>query len=79
MANQSEKLEREAGRTRAQLSETLDELRARMNPGQVIDQLIDYAQQMCERFIREEQEMANVFFEQLPAITRQYLREYAAP
>jgi ferritin-like metal-binding protein YciE len=36
-------------------------------------------QQMCERFIREEQEMANVFFEQLPAITRQYLREYAAP
>ena len=34
-------------------------------------------QQMCERFIREEQEMANVFFEQLPAITRQYLREYA--
>jgi ferritin-like metal-binding protein YciE len=36
-------------------------------------------QQMCERFIREEQEMANVFFEQLPAITRQYLREYATP
>jgi ferritin-like metal-binding protein YciE len=34
-------------------------------------------QQMCERFIREEQEMANVFFEQLPAITRQYLRGYA--
>src|SRR4051794_529748 len=36
-------------------------------------------QRMCERFIREEQEMANVFFEQLPAITRQYLREYATP
>ena len=36
-------------------------------------------QQMCERFIREEQEMANVFFEQLPAITRQYLREHATP
>jgi len=36
-------------------------------------------QQMCERFIREEQEMANVFFEQLPAITRQYLRENATP
>jgi ferritin-like metal-binding protein YciE len=34
-------------------------------------------QYMCERFIREQQEMANVFFEQLPAITRQYLREYA--
>ena len=45
MANQSEKLEREAGRTRAQLSETLDELRARMTPGQVIDQLIDYARE----------------------------------
>src|SRR5437763_1910202 len=36
-------------------------------------------QQMCERFVREEQEMANVFFDQLPAITRQYLREYATP
>jgi ferritin-like metal-binding protein YciE len=36
-------------------------------------------QQMRERFIGEEQEMANVFFEQLPAITRQYLREYATP
>jgi ferritin-like metal-binding protein YciE len=36
-------------------------------------------QQMCERFIREEQEMATVFFEQLPAITRQYLRENATP
>src|SRR3954451_22453928 len=36
-------------------------------------------QQICERFIREEQEMANVFFEQLRAITRQYLREYATP
>ena len=34
-------------------------------------------QQMCERFIREEQEMANVFFEQLPAVTRQYIREHA--
>ena len=36
-------------------------------------------QEMCERFIREEQEMANVFFEHLPAITRRYLREYATP
>jgi len=45
MANQSEKLEREAGQMRAQLSETLDELRARMTPGQVIDQLIDYARE----------------------------------
>jgi len=35
-------------------------------------------QQKCERFIREEQEMVNVFFEQLPAITRQF-REYATP
>jgi Protein of unknown function (DUF3618) len=43
MANQSEKLERDAGRTRAQLSEALEELRARITPGQVIDQLIDYA------------------------------------
>jgi hypothetical protein len=45
MANQSEKLEQEAGRTRAQLSEVLKELRARMTPGQVIDQLIDYTRE----------------------------------
>ena len=29
---------------------------------------------MCERFISEEQEMANFLFEHLPEITRQYLR-----
>jgi Protein of unknown function (DUF3618) len=43
MPSQSEKLEREAGQTRAQLSGTVEELRARISPGQVIDQLIDYA------------------------------------
>jgi ferritin-like metal-binding protein YciE len=36
-------------------------------------------QHMCERFIREEQEMANTFFEELPSVTRQYLRGSAAP
>jgi ferritin-like metal-binding protein YciE len=36
-------------------------------------------QQICERFIREEQEMANTFFEEIPAVTRQYLRGSAAP
>ena len=30
--------------------------------------------QMCERFIREEQEMANFLFEHLPEITRRYLQ-----
>jgi ferritin-like metal-binding protein YciE len=29
---------------------------------------------MCERYIREEQEMANFLFDHLPEITRQYLR-----
>ena len=29
---------------------------------------------MCERFVVEEQEMANFLFEHLPEITRQYLR-----
>ena len=29
---------------------------------------------MCERFIREEQEMATFLFDNLPGITRQYLR-----
>ena len=43
MANQSAQLEQEARRTRAQLSQTVDEWRARMTTGQVIDELIAYA------------------------------------
>jgi hypothetical protein len=38
----SEQLEREAEQNRVRLAETLDELRARVTPGQVLDQLIDY-------------------------------------
>jgi ferritin-like metal-binding protein YciE len=34
-------------------------------------------EQMCERFIREEQEMAQFLFDHLPEITRQYLRSQA--
>ena len=33
---------------------------------------------MCERFIGEEQEMANFLFEHLPEITRQYLQGRAS-
>jgi hypothetical protein len=39
----TEQLEREAEATRAHISATLDELRARMTPGHVVDQLVDYA------------------------------------
>jgi hypothetical protein len=39
----SERLEREVEQCRAQISGSLDELRARMTPGQVIDQLVGYA------------------------------------
>jgi hypothetical protein len=39
----SEQLEREAEATRAQIAATLDELRGRMTPGQVVDQFLDYA------------------------------------
>jgi hypothetical protein len=42
MEPQSEQLKREAEETRWQMSATLDELRARMTPGRVVDQLIDY-------------------------------------
>ena len=42
MARQSEQLEREAEETRAQLAGTLDELRFRLTPGQVVDQVGDY-------------------------------------
>jgi len=40
----SEQLERETQSCRNQLADTLDELRARMTPGEVVDQLVDYAQ-----------------------------------
>jgi ElaB/YqjD/DUF883 family membrane-anchored ribosome-binding protein len=39
----SEQLEREAEQNRARLAATLDELRERVTPGQVLDQLIEYA------------------------------------
>jgi ElaB/YqjD/DUF883 family membrane-anchored ribosome-binding protein len=39
----TEQLEREAEQTRARISANLNELRARMTPGQVVDQLVDYA------------------------------------
>ena len=39
----SAQLEREAEQTRAQLAQTLDELRERITPGQLVDQAVDYA------------------------------------
>src|SRR6516225_9345320 len=42
MESQSARLEREAEDTLWQLSGTLDELRGRMTPGRVVDQVIDY-------------------------------------
>jgi Protein of unknown function (DUF3618) len=39
----SEQLEREAEQHRAEIAQTLQELRSRMTPGQVVDQLVDYA------------------------------------
>ena len=42
METQSARLEREAEETLWQLSGTLEELRARMTPGRVVDQVIDY-------------------------------------
>ncbi|MGE5539737.1 MAG: DUF3618 domain-containing protein [Gemmatimonas sp.] len=39
----SEQLERAAERDRAEIEETLDELRTRLKPGQLIDQFMDYA------------------------------------
>lgn len=39
----SEQLEREAERTRSEIADTLAELRERMTPGQMLDQVLDYA------------------------------------
>jgi hypothetical protein len=41
----TEQLEREAEQTRSELAGTLDELRTRISPGNVVDQLVDYAQE----------------------------------
>src|SRR5215212_10058641 len=41
--NTTEQLEHETEETREQISATLDELRARMTPGHVVDQLVDFA------------------------------------
>jgi ElaB/YqjD/DUF883 family membrane-anchored ribosome-binding protein len=38
----SEQLERRAEQTRAQIADTLDELRRRMSPGRVLDETLDY-------------------------------------
>ena len=43
MADQSERLEREARETRAQLSRTMHELRVRVVPGRTVDEVIAYA------------------------------------
>jgi Protein of unknown function (DUF3618) len=43
MVSQIEQFEREAEETRSQLAGTLDELRERVTPGRVVDQLLDYA------------------------------------
>jgi hypothetical protein len=42
MATETERLERETEQTRAQLEQTLGELRARMSPGQLFDKATDY-------------------------------------
>ncbi len=43
--SESEQLEREAERCRVQFSETLDELRARVTPGNLVDEVIEYARE----------------------------------
>jgi uncharacterized protein YukE len=44
MMSYTEQLEREAEQRRLHLSASLDELRARLSPGQVVNQLMDYVQ-----------------------------------
>ena len=41
----SRQLQREAEQTRQELERTLFELRARVTPGQIVDQAIDYARE----------------------------------
>jgi hypothetical protein len=43
MVSQSEQFERQAEKTRGQLAATLEEMRERVTPGRVVDQLLDHA------------------------------------
>ena len=43
MTLSTEQLEQESEQTRLRLADALEELRARLSPGQVVDQLVDYA------------------------------------
>lgn len=43
MTRLSEQLEREAETARCNLASDLDELRQRMTPGQIVDEIVDYA------------------------------------
>lgn len=43
MARQSEQLEHEAEIARAQLANSLDELRLRLTPGEIVDEVVEYA------------------------------------
>lgn len=45
MTLSSRQLEQESERTRIRLAATLEELRTRLTPGQVVDQLVDYARE----------------------------------
>jgi ElaB/YqjD/DUF883 family membrane-anchored ribosome-binding protein len=45
MTKSSAQLEREAEQTRSQLAATLEELRSRITPGQLVDQTLDYARE----------------------------------
>src|SRR5712671_3990386 len=45
MMRHSEQLEREAEQARFHLAESLNELRLRISPGQVVDQIADYARE----------------------------------
>jgi hypothetical protein len=45
MARQSERLEREADAARVELAYSLDQLRARMTPGQIVHEVAEYARE----------------------------------
>ena len=61
MESESARIEREVEQTRRQLSGTLEELRGRMTPGRVVDEVIDYtrdstAAEFCRNLGREVRE-----------------------
>ncbi|MDW6025901.1 DUF3618 domain-containing protein [Mesorhizobium sp. BAC0120] len=47
----SGEIERDVEQTRADMTETLDELRARMSPGKILDEVLSYTTRVADKIL----------------------------